>query len=595
MCSYFLITLCFLDLLGNSATGIGERGDTCPVWFVFDDTVKQCLCHNVEEWVICNQFTQRVYLARGLCMTFDNDTEAFHVGKCPYTIFEEKHKLLQTNGYIELPKNASDLNEFMCGQWNREGYLCSRCKKGYGLAIPNVFMSCVQCRFNRGIGWIFYIVLQLSPVIILFTTLFVFRVSVAKPPLNAYVTFCHLSLAVLFVHSHRFLSPFVNNSPALIQAHYVSMVATGVWAMSFTGLIRGVGITDFCVDTNVNIQQAFILTQIKSLFPLVLIAFTYVCIQLHNRNFKLIVWLWKPFRKCFTHYTEVWHSKLSLVDVFSTYLLLSYSRYIIVLYFMYSFQHTYRAPGGWNGMTRLLYNPSVTYFHPSEHLPYALVLLFTLLTVAVPPILLLAFYQTKLLQRILSCVHLQGKLAIHIFVDLFQGSYRNGLDGGYDLRFTASFYIILRIAVLLTYGGCNNTSYTSCDTLLVFIWVFLLLLFFSLVRPYKHENMNILDSLLLASLAMINLLLCSISYNIENKAFNLLILVLVLIIITFPQVILFIYVVYKLCCCFSHCNVSNARTRGELVSTSSPAVIELSESLPDRFDHPYGYHEKDDF
>lgn len=99
--------------------------------------------------------------------------------------------------------------------------------------------------------------LQLSPVIILLTTLFAFCVSVAKPPLNVYVTFCHRSLAVLFVHSHRFLSPFVNKNPALIQAHYVSMVATGVWAMSFTGLIRGVGITDFCVDTNINIQQAF--------------------------------------------------------------------------------------------------------------------------------------------------------------------------------------------------------------------------------------------------------------------------------------------------------------------------------------------------
>ena len=64
-------------------------------------------------------------------MTFDNDTEAFHVGKCRYTIFEKKHKFLQPNGYIELPENVSDLNEFMCGLWNRKGYLCSRCKKGY--------------------------------------------------------------------------------------------------------------------------------------------------------------------------------------------------------------------------------------------------------------------------------------------------------------------------------------------------------------------------------------------------------------------------------------------------------------------------------
>ena len=117
--------------------------------------------------------------------------------------------------------------------------------------------------------------------------------------------------------------------------HYVSMVAVGVYAMSFTGLIHRVGLTDFCVDSNINIQQAFILTQIKSLFPLLLIALTYTCIQLHNRNYKVIVWLLKPFCRCFTHYGEVWNPKLSLVDAFSTYLLLFYSR-CAVLYIQLS-------------------------------------------------------------------------------------------------------------------------------------------------------------------------------------------------------------------------------------------------------------------
>ena len=271
-----------------------------------------------------------------------------------------------------------------------------------------------------------------------------------------------------------------------------------------------------------------------------------------------------------------------------------------MLYFIYSFQHTYIAPGSWNGMTRLLYNPSVLYFDSLEHLPYALILLFALLTVAVPPVILLAFYQTKCFQKFMSCIHLQRILSIHIFVDLLQGCYRNGLNGGYDLRFTASLYMVLRIAVLLTYVGCNNTTFTNCDTLLTFIWVLSLLLFFALARPYKDQRMNILDSLLLAGLAVINILLCSISYSVEYKTLNLLVLFLVLIIIASPQAVLLTYILYKLCGyllkfkfpCIKRCF---ERVSGGRLNASHAADIELTESLPDRVDHPYNYCDNHDF
>ena len=559
------------------------------------------LCSELRQWVTCtyDQLTPKVYLARGLCITFDSDTGKTEIGKCPYTIFEKNHDSMLPNGFIELPENVSNLNEFMCGSWNREGYLCSKCKDGYGLAIPNVYMKCMECKFKDGESWLFYFLLQLVPVVILFLVVLVFRISIVKPPLNAYVTFCQISLVTLFVHSYRFLSPYVSDSPALKQAHYLSMVSMGVWAMSLTGLIRGVGLTDFCVSHSVNIQQAFILTQIKSLFPLVLITITYVCIKLHNRKYKLILWLWKPFHRCLAHLsstTEMWNSNLSLVDVFSTFLLLSYSRYIIVLYFMYSFQHIYTVGSGWNGTPRLLYNPAVTYFNTAEHLPYAVVLMFTLLIVGIPPVLLLAFYQTRCFHRVLSCFRVQRTLSIFIFVDLSQGSYKNSLNGGCDLRFTASLYLILRIAVLLTYVGCNSTKFVSCDTVLMFLWVFLLLLFFALVRPYKDQRMNILDSLMMAGLALINLLLCSTSQNFENKTLNLFVLSLVLVIVAIPQLVLFVYLFYKVCryltklqCSRRYFERVSSRQLRNIVSSSVSDQEKLWESLPDRVDNPYNY------
>ena len=487
----------------------------------------------------------------------------------------------------------------MCGLWNREGYLCSKCKEGYGIAIPNIFMKCVKCNFNNGEGWLFYLMLQVIPVIVLFLTILLLRISIVKPPMNAYVAFCQLSLAILFTHTYRFLTPFVKDSPALKQVHYLSLVSVGIWSMSLTGLIHGIGLTDFCVDHNINIQQAFTLIQIKSLFPLLLIAFTYICIKLHSRNCRLIVWLWKPFHRCFACYTQIWNPNLSLVDVFSTFLLLSYSRYVIVLYFMYSFQYTYRASSGWNDTASLLYNPAVPYFHPVNHLPYALILLFTLLTVAIHPVLLLAFYQIRLFQKIMTCVHLHKRLTIHIFVDLFQGCYKNGLSGTYDLRFTASLYMLARILVMLSYIGCNNTTFANCETLLVFIWVFLLLLFFALVRPYKDQRMNVVDSLLLSGLALISLLLLSTSLSIEHKTFNLFAMILVLVIIAIPQVVFFSYILYKVCISlnkFQYTKQYIARVRGKTIGITMKSVTKiestgLTESLPDRIDNPYRYRD----
>ena len=581
-----------------------DQDESCPVWYTFNDTLNRCMCHDLMSWVICDHLNQRVYLARGLCMTFDNETGSIDVGKCPYTLFAREHEAFSRNGYVELPTNVSDLNDFMCGRWNREGYLCSKCKTGYGLAIPNVFMNCMQCNFSSGQGWVFYMMVQLIPVLILFLLILVFRVSIAKPPMNKLVAFYQLSLAIIFTHSYLFQPPYVEYNPALGKAYYVSLVSIGIWMMSLLDLVRGVGITDFCVDSSISIQQAFSLTQIKSVFPLFLVAFSWICIRLYARNFKLAIWFWKPFQRCFAWYAKVRNTKLTLVDVFSTFLLLSYSRYIIELYFVYSFQHTYRVSSGWSNTTYLLYNPEVAYFDSINHLPYALILFFTLLVVAVPPLLVLAFYQTKCFQKIMTSIHLHKTLAVYIFVDLFQSCYKDGLDGSYDLRFTASLYMILRMLFLITYVGCSATAFVSCQSILSFVWVFLLLLFFALVRPYKDQRMNILDSLLLAVLALISGLICFASQNTANKTLNVLVLAIVLILIAVPQAVLFIYVFCKSCNCLikyrfislHRFQIVSTKQRSTRSSESVHVELSLSESLPDRIDNPYNYcHDLQDF
>ena len=559
----------------------------CPTWYdaemINSSVTRKCICNDIERVVMCIRDVQQVRLREGICMTYNNDTEEVEVGMCPYSVFDKRYAALQKDGYIYIPQNVSELNQFMCKSWGRDGYLCSDCKDGYGLTIANVFIKCVKCKLPRKLAWLFYFMLELIPLTMLFFVVTVFRISLAKPPMNAYVVFCHLALALLFTHTHQFHPPYVMDSPWLKGIHRLYLVVLGVWEMTLTRFIETV--TNFCVDPNISMQQAYTMTQIQSLFPLLLISLTSLGIELHARNCRIIVWLWKPFHKHFVCCTRVWNSKLSLIDVFSTYLLLSYSRFVIQLHFIFSFQHTHKLSSEQCYSTRLLYNPSVPYFNVVDHLPYALVLLLIFFVIALPPVILLAFYQFRFFQTIFQCTGLYRSHTIHTFIDLFHGCYKDGTNGTYDLRFASSLYLLTRVVVLLCFIFCDFTTVSSCETVSVFLWVFLLLLFIALVRPYKDQRMNILDSLLLAGLVIVCLLLTGVHPTVENQHINVLILTVIFVVIAIPHAVLFAFVASKVCRCLCRCNVCLVlKTKLRLVSL---AKVEMVESIAERTNNSY--------
>ena len=552
------LSLIILLVLVEIVCGLNQIDlSACPTWY--DDgsndsiTSGRCICRDIEGLVTCVRDVQQVRLSEGVCMTYNDDTEDIEVGRCPYAVFDRRYAALQKDGYIYVPKNVSKLNQFMCEGWGREGYLCSDCKSDYGLTIANVYIKCVQCKLPRKVAWLFYFMLELIPLTVLFFIVSVFRISLAKPPMNAYVVFCQLALALLFTHAHQFNPPYVMDSPWLKDVHRLYLIVLGVWDMTLTRFVET--LTNFCVDPKISMQQAFTMTQIQSLFPLVLIALTSIGIELHARNCRLVVCLWRPLHKHFVCCTRVWNSKLSLIDVFSTYLLLSYSRFVIQLHFIFSFEHTYMSGSKQVYATRLQYNPSVPYFSTVNHLPYALILLLVFFVIALPPVVLLAFYQFRLFQRMFQFTGLYRSHTIHAFIDLFHGCYKDGTNGTYDLRFTASFYLFARVVVLLCFILCDFTTFASCETVSVFVWVFFLLLFIALVRPYKDQQMNILDSLLLAGVAFICVLLTGMYPTIKNQHINVLILIVIFVVVAIPQAVLFMFVASKAFTCLCRCRL----------------------------------------
>jgi len=104
----------------------------------------ECVC---GEWgsglVQCDEKTLEAFLPMWGCMTYDIESAELLVGRCFYTLFwRDLHQFT-----LQLPSSITNLNEFVCGPFGREGRLCGRCKPGFGTSLYEKDLRCVNCTF----------------------------------------------------------------------------------------------------------------------------------------------------------------------------------------------------------------------------------------------------------------------------------------------------------------------------------------------------------------------------------------------------------------------------------------------------------------
>ena len=161
----------------------------------------------------------------------------------------------------------------------------------------------------------------------------------------------------------------------------------------------------------------------------------------YARGCRVLIWLWKPFKKCVLCYRETWNIRTSLVETFATFVLLSSVLVMRTSLDLLSWRTTYDIAGNRVG-TVVSMSANVEYFGP-QHLPYALLAIGTG-SVFVILILLLIAYPCHCFQRCLNTCGLR-LLPFHMLMDAFQGSYR--LEPR-DLRYFSAFYLLLRLLML---------------------------------------------------------------------------------------------------------------------------------------------------
>jgi hypothetical protein len=297
-----------------------DNKSQCQPWSFPTTTTNttQCKCHTKDDSlgdaVLCTD--QGTLLQFGYCMTYEEGIGTFLV-ECPYLDY---HIFNVSNlDYIQLPQFLSELSGSMCDPLNREGRVCSHCKEGYALAINSFDYDCIKCS-EKWYNIIFYILMESIPLTLFFVTILVFRVRLTSPPMTCFIMYSQLIVYVM--HTEKIEFERLNVQVYHVHTKALVRVLYGVSNLEFFRY----AIPPFCVNSNFKIIHVQLLGFVSALYLLCLIAITWICIELHDRNFKPLVYLWRPFHRSCIQLQREWNTTYDITDVFASFFLLSYGK-----------------------------------------------------------------------------------------------------------------------------------------------------------------------------------------------------------------------------------------------------------------------------
>ena len=482
----------------------------CRPWSFITTTnnTSGCKCYtndnSLGDAVLCTD--EGTLLQFGYCMTYKEGNGTFLV-ECPY--FDYNAFNVSNSEYIQLPEHLSELNGSMCDPLNRRGRICSQCKERYAPAINSFTYACVKCS-DKWYNIILYLLVEFIPVTLFFFAILVFRVRLTSAPMTCFIMYSQLMVYVMHTEKIEFerldLQAYRIHTQALVRVLY------GISNLEFFRY----AIPLFCVNNKLKIINIQLLGYVSALYLLCLIAVTWICIELHDRNFKPLVYLWRPFHRSCVQLRREWNTTYDITDVFASFFLLSYGKLMYQSLQLLSFNYLWNLKNDAQTLTYnrvTLFDPTVVYFSIA-HLPYAVIGIICLLLFSILPTLLLVLYPTRVFKAgIGKCkLSIRHQTALQTFVEKFHHCYRDGLDGGRDMRSFSGFYFILRGVVMASHELqlVNLRENTWFFRTSLFSAVALL---FSYIKPYKKWYMNLTDTLLLSLLAYLSFMV-----NIHNNS-----------------------------------------------------------------------------
>ena len=208
----------------------------------------------------------------------------------------------------------------MCSPLNRKGHLCSECADGFGPSVTSFRYRCVNCT-DTWYRVLIFLFIKLA-ITVLYLIILIFQISITLAPMPCFILYAQLLSHSLIRHSPLILLKYETDWSFRLDMQ-IMLTLYGILYLDFFQYDR---LPSYCVSTKLKPINTAFLGYISAFYPILLIFLTWLCVELHDRNFRLLVWLWRPFHRCFVRLRRGLDTKSDIIDVFTTFFILSYSK-----------------------------------------------------------------------------------------------------------------------------------------------------------------------------------------------------------------------------------------------------------------------------
>ena len=483
-------------ILGDVEGFKGSSDKMCiekNMWLVWDSQTQSCRCGSETYGkVLCNSYTNDLFVLDCNCLTLEQNTKTPVVGHCIFNCVN--HTRYQV--YNRAPSN--------CASLNRQGTLCGQCLDGYTVPAYSYTLKCIRCD-RESENWGLYIVFAFLPLTVFIITTLVFRINVLSPHLNMFVLSAQLVSTPALVK----IIFYYKKSYGIEILKKIVLTLYGIWNLDLFRII----LPDVCIHAIP--LHILVLDYLIAIYPMLLIALVYIFVQLHDCGFRLILFAWKPFHRFFVRFRRQWGIQTTIMDAFVTFFFLSSTKLLNVSFSLLVPTSLYTSEGKIHSVN-LYYDPSIKYFI-KEHLPCAIMAIIIFIFFIASPLSLLFFYQCKAYRKCLTKCQIRGS-TLDEFVDTFQMYYKDGSNGTWDCRWFSGFYIFVKILSYFIYA----IEPTGIFYILVGILFVIAASVVVIMEPYKEDYsvFNIIGSVLYLWQALFAASLVIVNHNIEVELSN---------------------------------------------------------------------------
>ena len=502
-------SLCVISIISSVYSVKLDQTGSCPIWHIpIQDRNghTKCVCGaKINGIVICE--VDLLYIQQDYCLTWNNSTDSAEIHRCLLDHWDTNSvciRPLQSFYHISTNISGMELNYLSCKRLNnRQNSLCKDCIKGYGPAVFSNSVSCTDCSKHRHL-WILNVFFQLFMVSLLCLVIMLLQIKGTASPLNTIITYSQICAVALKISggTHRRLVCYFGRTTIIIFLTVIDILN-----LDFFHAI----IPPLCVSPSTKTINILLFTYLVAFYPLVFTAFIYISIELYDRNFKIILLISYPIRRCMKIFrTTGWDPRRTILNTFITFFLLSYSKLLFASINLLIVSQSFNVRGERiPNTTVLLYDPSIRFFH-SEHIPYAILALVVIAVFILLPPLVLVLYPTRVFRHSLHHLGFHRWDILHHIMNIFQGWYKDGTEGTKDYRSFSSLHLLLRIGFCCLFVIAllqNDFGYRYFLVLLTLGVLHILLgtIFFT-IKPHRKIWMSNADGIIFTLLGVTFLL-----------------------------------------------------------------------------------------